>query len=354
MTDVWQTLKKTAKPIILYGMGDGADKILDVFELYGIKTSGIFASDGFVKGKTFRGFKVVSYADIIAEFGCDIVIVFAFASSVPSVLARVYELAKKHELYAPDVPVVGDELFCAEYYMRRKREFDEVRAFLADEQSRSVYDDVLQYKLSGDVNLLQKSECGVESLGEILPYARYAAYADIGAYNGDTIKQFAESAPNLKRICAVEPDARNYKKLVSYAASELSAYDVTAFNVAAWNEKAAITFNSKSGRSPRTIKTAANVKTAADVQADTIDNLLAGQPIDFIKYDVEGAELNALLGSVQTIKKSKPDLSVALYHRTGDIIDLPKMVRSIVPEYNLYIRRLPYIPAWDLQLYCVI
>ena len=47
---VWEYLSRTEKPILLYGMGDGADKILRVFSDYGIVCSGIFASDEFVRG----------------------------------------------------------------------------------------------------------------------------------------------------------------------------------------------------------------------------------------------------------------------------------------------------------------
>lgn len=36
LTSVWDYFKNTNKPIILYGMGDGADKVLDEFERLGI------------------------------------------------------------------------------------------------------------------------------------------------------------------------------------------------------------------------------------------------------------------------------------------------------------------------------
>ncbi|MEG1996285.1 MAG: FkbM family methyltransferase, partial [Oscillospiraceae bacterium] len=57
-TSVWQVLKQCNKPILIYGMGDGALKIMRVFEVYNIKISGFFASDEFVRGHSFCGFKV--------------------------------------------------------------------------------------------------------------------------------------------------------------------------------------------------------------------------------------------------------------------------------------------------------
>ena len=49
--DLWEYLKKTDKPIVLYGMGNGADKIVSVLKAKGIDFKGIFASNGFVRNK---------------------------------------------------------------------------------------------------------------------------------------------------------------------------------------------------------------------------------------------------------------------------------------------------------------
>ena len=61
---VWQYFKTCGKPVVLYGMGDGADKVLAAFERYGIRVSGVFASDGFAKGRSFLGFRVETYENV--------------------------------------------------------------------------------------------------------------------------------------------------------------------------------------------------------------------------------------------------------------------------------------------------
>mgnify|MGYP006386202523 CR=1 FL=1 len=53
---VWEKLMVTRKPIILYGMGDGADRVLQEFELLNIHASGVMASDDFVRGQSFHKF----------------------------------------------------------------------------------------------------------------------------------------------------------------------------------------------------------------------------------------------------------------------------------------------------------
>ena len=74
---------------------------------------------------------------------------------------------------------------------------------------------------------------------------------------------------------------------------------------------------------------------------------------DYIKYDVEGAERNALLGSRETIKNSAPDLLVSVYHRNEDLFDLPLLVQELNSGYKLYLRKFKYVPAWDLNLYAI-
>lgn len=52
---LWDYLKGAKKPIVLYGMGNGADKIIKVLEDRGIEYKGVFATDGFVRENTFTG-----------------------------------------------------------------------------------------------------------------------------------------------------------------------------------------------------------------------------------------------------------------------------------------------------------
>ena len=53
--DLWSYLRRTDKKILMYGMGNGADKILNICERYGIEICDFFASDGFVRGHQFHG-----------------------------------------------------------------------------------------------------------------------------------------------------------------------------------------------------------------------------------------------------------------------------------------------------------
>ena len=59
----WNQLRSTAKPIVLYGMGNGADRILAALAQHGLQAAGVFASNEFVRGQSFHGFPVLRYEE---------------------------------------------------------------------------------------------------------------------------------------------------------------------------------------------------------------------------------------------------------------------------------------------------
>jgi hypothetical protein len=60
---------------------------------------------------------------------------------------------------------------------------------------------------------------------------------------------------------------------------------------------------------------------------------------DFIKMDVEGAEVGALRGARSVITSCKPRLAVCLYHRLSDMWEIPLLLREMVPEYRFCCRK---------------
>lgn len=149
----WDFLKKTDLPIFIYGMGDGAIKIMRVFEQYAIPLAGFFASDEFVRGHSFQGHLVHTLSQI-ENIIDDFVVVLAFAAGYQSLYDRINEIAECHLLLAPDVPVVGNGLFTYEYVVENSEKINRVYNLLADEKSRQVYSDVINYKISGKINYL--------------------------------------------------------------------------------------------------------------------------------------------------------------------------------------------------------
>mgnify|MGYP003315076243 CR=1 FL=1 len=73
--DVWDALSSETRPIMVYGMGNGADMIIKVLESYGITYEDTFASDGFVRGHSFHGKRVLSFSEAKEKYRDFIIIV---------------------------------------------------------------------------------------------------------------------------------------------------------------------------------------------------------------------------------------------------------------------------------------
>lgn len=349
--DLWSYLETAQKPILLYGMGNGADKIIRVCEQKNIPIADCFASDGFVRGHSFHGKRVLSYSEAKEKHGSFIVLL-SFATSLPDVLENIRKIAAENELYAPDVPVFGDTLFDMDFYLAHKDEIEKVLALLADEKSRETLENVIRYKISGDISYLDACESEEEPLFDtLLNASTIESYADLGAYNGDTVRKLLPHAPKLTEILALEPDARNFRKLEEYGNTLDASIRLTALNLGAWSHEDELYFDASGNRNANLSATSGKKMKKVDV--NSLDNILAGKSMDYIKYDVEGSEKEALEGSRKTIKSYAPRLLVSLYHRSEDIFSLPLMMHEMNPAYKLYVRKLRYIPAWDLNLYAI-
>lgn len=350
----WERLMKTEKPIVMYGMGDGAEKILSVMEEKGIRPAEFMASDEFVRGHSFHGYRVKKLSEIEEQYD-DFLLVICFGSELPEVMERVTALSEKYETVVPDVPVVGGGLFDGAFLTAHESELKEVRSLFADERSLEVFGALLRYRYTGDLSVLRAAESEKSEALSLLRIGTNEIYMDLGAYDGDTVEEFlAFTKKRFEKIYAVEPNRRNYAKMRRRLYS-LGSGVFTHLNAAVTEEDGPVTFARRSGRGSALAdgNPALRKERTETVDGRSVDSILKGSRATLIKYDVEGSEEAALRGSAETIRKYKPRLIVSLYHRTEDYITLPLLIHELNPAYKLYLRHHPYIPAWDTNLYCI-
>ncbi len=348
--DVWQTLKNEKPPLVIYGMGNGADKLLSRFEEFGISYADFFASDGFVRGHSFHGKRVLSFSEIKEKYR-DFQIVLSFATNREEVLKQLFTMHKEYGLLMPDLPVVGSDTFTAEFYNRHFSEIEAVDRLLSDEESRELYREILHYKLTGNISFLRRAHAVRDTYAFVAP-ERIKVAVDCGAYNGDTAKELLSVAPHVTKIIAVEPDPKNFKKLVKTVEREALSATVTPVHAAVSDTVGETLFSSGGNRNSSLSNPSYETKSES-VPTVTVDSLTDGVTVDYIKYDVEGEELSALLGSLETIKRSRPLLRVSAYHRNEDVFRLPLFLAEHLTEYRFYYRRTPSLPAWEIHLIAV-
>lgn len=345
--DLWQHLKETKKPIVLYGMGDGADKIICELEARNIAISGVFASDGFVREKTFHCHKVETFSSAKKRLG-DMVVLVSFGTKLPEVLENICSISKECELYAPDVPVFGTGIFDMEYFKQNLLRLEKIYSLLYDETSKKAFVNSIKYRLTGKIEYLFECETDVhESYKNILKPEENCVYVDIGAYNGDTVKEFSCYSGNNIKVHAFEPDARNFRKLAAFA-EKCEIKDINLHNTAAWDKKEELTFYSRSGRNSANTTSHIGAK-ATVINACDVDSIV--KRADYIKIDAEGADLQAIMGAKRIIYECTPTMCIAAYHRTEDYFLLPETILDINKNYDIFFRHFRHVPCWDTNFY---
>ena len=342
-TDILTELKTSGKKIAMYGTGDGADRILDILNENKIKVSAVFASDGFVRDRTFRGFKVESYSHVKKRLG-SFETVMAFGSSRPEVIENALKIKNDTGLSAFWIPPAGGQNFTLDFVKKNRDKFKEAENLLADDFSKKVFSDVINFRLTGNIDYLFDCETEKEEDINLLRPMKSPVYADIGAYNGDTVIEFSKYFPDYNKIFAFEPDEKNFRKLRK---NTDNLKNVEIFNEALSDENGYMMFSGGKGRgSSGATEGGKKVRTAA------LDNEIKGG-VNLIKFDVEGLEEKALIGSEKIIREYKPKIILSCYHKSDDIFSLPLLVNSFRKDYKFYLRRNRCIPDWDMCFYIV-
>ena len=346
---LWNYLSACDRPIVLYGMGNGGDKIFQFAEARNITISGVFASDDHAGGQVFHGHKVVTLTEILKRFP-DPVILLAFGTERPELIAHIKAIAEKYTVLAPDLPLCGGPEINTDYVNQNHELIAAAKHLLADHHSRMVFEQLLAFKQNGSIHPLLEAESPQTEAFQLLSLGQNEKYLDLGAFTGDTIETFLSlTGGKYAAIDAFEPDERNFRRLTS---STAQLQNISLHPYATWNQETTLTFTGKGGRNVGILTDVAGKKMHIhQVNAMPVDNL--HQDFTFVKMDVEGAEAETLQGMTETLNRCRPKLQISAYHKTDDFITLPLLLDRLCPGYQIYLRHHPALPAWEIQMYCI-
>ncbi|MDF2842113.1 MAG: hypothetical protein K0R00_539 [Herbinix sp.] len=174
-------------------------------------------------------------------------------------------------------------------------------------------------------------------------------FIDAGAFDGESslgfIKWCEENGAKTEKIYLFEPLHDGIK----ICERKLEGYNVEFFESGLGKTTTKLYFEKRGSN-----LMGSKVSKTGDVviKIDSIDNILKGQKATFIKMDIEGSEADAIIGAAETIKKYKPKLAISMYHKRRDILELPELVKSLNPEYKLYLRHYSNM-KWDFVMYAI-
>ncbi len=237
------------------------------------------------------------------------------------------------------MPVYGEEIFNADFYEKNKEKIRLARSLFSDKKSKEVFDKIIEYRLSGEIEKLFEIETDREENYKLLNLDN-EVFLDLGAYRGDTLTE-VNSLCSLESAIAVEPDKKSFNKLKE---NTEDIRNVSYLNCATGEKDGEAFFKKSRGRG------SAVSDKGEKIPVRSVDSILGGGRVTYIKFDVEGNEKNALLGAENTIKKYRPKMKIAAYHRSEDVFTLPLLINEICDGYRFYLRHEPSLPDWDTDI----
>jgi FkbM family methyltransferase len=165
---------------------------------------------------------------------------------------------------------------------------------------------------------------------------------DVGGCWGDTALFLAAAVGSEGRVISFEPTPANRDILtMNLSLNPELATRISVCDAAASSSVGELVYIPNRVSAGATVRNEREGDDMVALQTVTIDALVAEGTIprvDFLKVDVEGADLGVLEGAAETIRSMRPRLALACYHKPDDLATLPGFVNSLGVEYRWYLQ----------------
>lgn len=339
--------------IYLYGAGIYGQRMIDFIEKYAKKNRdkivGFLDDTADKQGRTLLGVKIYNPLECLKSYNNELILICCDERGHEIIYGNLLKYnVPKEKIVIPEISFVDfnqSSSFIRENIGKIEKIFDSC----VDDLSRKTFINVLKYRIAHQPELL--SEISVELKNRyfepgIVECGKDCVYLDCGSYIGDTLKQFIEYTNRhyKKAICceAVQKNALLISDLVKSEKYE----NVEVYNIGTWNENTEVMFV-EAGEKSGYIGSEGTTK----IIVKTIDDILAGQKVDIVKIEVDGAEYESLQGMEKTIQAYNPIIAISVYHNTSDILLIPE--KLIESGYKLFLRYYGKTTLTDVVCYAV-
>ena len=212
--------------------------------------------------------------------------------------------------------------------MRHLPEIYAVHESFVDDESKKSFRATIKGRLTGKFSDYRFASEPQYFLDGFTPTAGDIA-VDGGAYDGATAVSFAKLGA---KVFAFEMDANNYQNCIARVGQNPN---VTLENFGLSDHSGEENYSSADAASAKTPN--GNMR-AKFVDLDSYVARKNLPRVDYIKLDIEGAELDMLHGAAKTIARCKPKMAVSAYHKQEDLWTLATYIKSLRPDYEFAFR----------------
>ena len=337
-------IRSNGKPIYIYGAGSYAKMLYDDLVLMGFQISGFLVDDiYYTPGMHVDNLPVSRISDIVLQENIPANIVIGFTNSEDAKKKLTLSSATHYVWELDAFPAQCHNQITYSYVIDNLNEFERVYAWCSDEISRKALINYINCKITGLSSYLKEfhkgggNSCGDHQyfVNDIINLSDSEVFVDCGSFDGDTISKFIEVVGGkYNRICCFEPSLDNYQRLIERINLE-NINDVDVFQIGTWDSKDELFFSESGSTSG-----ISSADSMSKINVDSLDNVLSYvENISYIKMDVEGAELKSLVGAQNIIRKYHPKLAICVYHKKEDLLEIPRYIKELNPNYKLYFRQ---------------
>jgi len=270
--------------------------------------------------------------------------------------------------------------FCVSENRLNLKELEGVKVMSYEDVTFKVkeYIDILKYKVTGDGRNLYSKISGRSFFEDELLVDKRYTYVDCGAYTGDTIMKFCQFAGlNYNKIVGIEMETGNYYKLKEFV--KLSHLEnVVLLNKGLWSQKTQSKYFTTSHYNFANANLFANVDDVSsekekkhykqinsemiEVQTEllSLDEILVNIDLReqelyhlLIKVNAMGADFEILKGAKKVIEQYKPIFVIEFGTKKEHLIEIPKFLKEIKPDYKIYLRQKEIFTDSKTVLYCI-
>ena len=171
-------------------------------------------------------------------------------------------------------------------------------------------------------------------------------FVDIGAYIGDTWEQFLSVCHGkYEKAHLFELDPNIYRRLMKYVGNLFAGphggdgiVQCYPYGVSDQASEVQVMTGEMNSTAVTYIDDKIEGGRVCLGKCVRLDDILKNERVTFIKMDIEGSEMDALRGAAELIKEQKPKLAICIYHSPEDMLEIPVYLKTLVPEYQIYIR----------------
>lgn len=336
-----------AQKVYLYGAGYTAKVCVTELEKKGIEISALVDDDEMKWGKYVEGYPVISYQDFsINAEKCNVILMSIYGKAIYNKLKTLKNVTV-WEMYEWYTNLLNQQEFVIEKYcegekLEAYRENTlQIKGLLADQESWSCLDNIYSYFKTKDTSYLTEICTTEESyfIKEVKEYFkdRECNIVDAGAYEGELLRGIISAGLNVKNWYCFELDSHNYQRLKENLKGTILPKSMSAYaeNLGLWNENVKLPIV-EAGTASKVTNT---VDSKNYCNMITMDTYFQDKMVDMIKMDIEGAEMNALKGGINVIRRDRPVLAISIYHYVEDYYGILRFLNNNLHNYKWYIRQ---------------